>query len=47
MNAPIMFHKKNEIKEFAKFLAQLVREGVTYDVKYDESFFYVTLTGGF
>jgi hypothetical protein len=47
MKAPIIFHKKKEVRELAKFLAQLVREGVTFDVKYDEHFFFVMLTGGF
>ena len=41
------FQKKKGVENFAKFISQLVREGVTFEVKNDEFGAEVTLTGGF
>jgi hypothetical protein len=36
-----------EISAAAAFIAQLVREGVTYSIHRDSAYLWVTLTGGF
>jgi len=44
----VEFEKNTEgTKQFATFLAQLVKEGVTYEVDNSKDKYSVTLTGGF
>ena len=43
----VIFNKVKEIREFGKFLAELVREGTTFRVEFTESTFIVVITGGF
>ena len=45
----IWFDKKDEnwAVDLAKYLAQLIREGVTYSIRQDNTSVEVRLTGGF
>lgn len=47
MKTRIPFSKKTEVELFAKFISQLVREGVVFVVHSDEIGWEVELTGGF
>jgi hypothetical protein len=48
MNQHITFHRDEDgIKMLAIFIAQLVKEGVTYTINNAENYVEVTLTGGY
>lgn len=42
----VKFNKKNEVIEFGKFLAELVRQGIVFKVEFTNDEFIVVLTGG-
>lgn len=43
----IPFNKKSEVNAFGKFIAQMVREGIVFNVEFTDTHFIVILTGGF
>jgi hypothetical protein len=47
MKKEIPFDKKTEIIEFGKFLSELVRQGLIFDVEFTNEKFIVVLTGGY
>ena len=48
MNQHVTFRRDEDgAKQLATFLAQLVKEGVTYSIKNAENYVEVTLTGGY
>ncbi len=46
-NPNIPFNKVTEIREFGKFISQLVREGIVFRVEFTSTEFIVIITGGF
>ena len=43
----IFMNKEKDIRLFAVFVSQLIREGVTFSIMRDEHSIEVTLTGGY